>query len=461
MRAFDLAASTPWAIEPTMLQTILEIADRETVDLEAIQQKLGRPLANTRRVTTRDGVAIVPVSGPIFRYANVFTEISGATSNQVLATDLRAALDDPEIRAILMTGDTPGGMVNGTSEIAQLVHAARGVKPIWAYVEHAHSAGYWILSAAERLIGVDTAEVGNIGVVAAMRRQTAEEKAQRLEIVSSRAPNKRLDPESDAGKAQILALVDAAEDVMVAAIAKHRGVDVEKVTSDFGRGGSLSAAAALTAGMIDGLGTFEATLAELAATSKGRKRMSTKDSSAAESVPVASITASYIAEKHPTIAEALRAEGKTKGVEEGKTAGVAEGRKAGADDERKRILAIQLAGKNLPGFDKLVADMIADPSVTAEAASARLVAANGEKLQGKRDALETSDKGPEASQLPAGNKDAGGGGDKDGPASLTDEALKAAWEKDPKLRGDFASFAGFAAYARANASGLVSLLSKK
>ena len=68
MRAWEAAANEPWAITETSLQTILQIAARENGDdLEAVAAKLGRPLQNTRTVTVRDGVADIPVSGPIFR----------------------------------------------------------------------------------------------------------------------------------------------------------------------------------------------------------------------------------------------------------------------------------------------------------------------------------------------------------------------------------------------------------
>lgn len=457
MKLFDLAASTPWAIEPEMLRTIFEIAARDNPTLEAVQEKLGRPLANARRTTTRDGVAIVPIAGPTFRYANLFTEVSGATSIQILATDLRVALDDPEIRAILLEVDSPGGQVDGTSELAQTIFAARGVKPIWAYVDgRCCSGAYWLASAAERVIAVDTAILGSIGVVSGFTRQSPEEKARRVEIVSSRAPNKRLDPESDAGRAQILAYVDATEDVFVAALAKQRGIDVEKVLAEFGQGGVMPAARAVDVGMADAIGTFEATLSALAANPKGRKRMS-KENLAAETIPVASITAGYIAASHPAVAEALRAEGKAAGTVEGRTAGLAEGRAAGIAAERTRVLAIQAQGKALPGFDKLVAEMIADPAVTAEAAASRLVAANGEKLQAGLDALKGADNGPKAAPLAAGQDQSG---QEDASAPIADRA-KAAWEKDAAVRAEFrGNFASYLAFRTAEASGQARILKK-
>lgn len=87
MRAFELAASQPWLMLPEHLENLLAIAERMG-DPQALVTREGERLNKARTVTVRNGVAIVPVIGPIFRYANLFTEISGATSTQVLATDI-------------------------------------------------------------------------------------------------------------------------------------------------------------------------------------------------------------------------------------------------------------------------------------------------------------------------------------------------------------------------------------
>ncbi|NMC50768.1 MAG: S49 family peptidase, partial [Desulfovibrio sp.] len=100
----------PWAILPGHLESIVEIA-RRNGDLGALAEKMGHRLDNTGRVTVRDGVAVIPVTGPIFRYSNLFTEISGATSVELLARDFRTAMDDPSIAAVVLEIDSPGGQI--------------------------------------------------------------------------------------------------------------------------------------------------------------------------------------------------------------------------------------------------------------------------------------------------------------------------------------------------------------
>jgi capsid assembly protease len=281
VNAFDLAANVEWAIEPCAFAQLLSVADRMG-DPEALQAKLGRKLDNARTVSVRDGVAIIPVTGPIFRRASLFTEISGATSTDILALDLRAALDDPMVKGIVLDIDSPGGTVAGTNELAGMVRDARGKKPIVAYANGTMaSAAYWIASAADSIVVDATSPVGCIGVVAAIAEKSDKDPRTGVrthEIVSSRAPNKRLDINSEGGRAEVQRNVDAIEDVFVQTVAANRGVSVEKVTNDFGRGGVLIGAAAVAAGMADRLGSLESVIAEIAnpkAKPTGAKHMST------------------------------------------------------------------------------------------------------------------------------------------------------------------------------------------
>lgn len=387
MKALDFITSQPWAIEQSALEQMLTILERRE-DLEALQTRIGEPLRNTRTVEDRGGVAVIPVTGPIFRYANLFTEISGGTSTQVLATDIQTALDDVSIRALVLEINSPGGRSDGVNELAQMIYDARGKKPIRAYVEGAgQSAGYWIGSAAEQLIVDKTALVGSIGVVATLLKDTGKRDersgVKRIEIVSSSSPNKRVDPETDEGRAAYQTIVDEMADVFIEAVAKHRAVTPEVVRNDFGRGGSLVGLSAVRAGMADRAGSLESVIAELAGprnTKFGGIHMSKAKTIAVATTAAlhAAVNEGYTLEQI-TITEPdldkVRAEAKAEGLAEGETKageqitaaraeGVAEGEKA----ERARIVGIQALAA--PGFEKEIHEAIeAGTSVEATAVS--------------------------------------------------------------------------------------------
>jgi len=259
----EYAAALPWAIRPTMLATILAIANGEGPGPEAVSRELGRPLDNTRAVTLRGSVAVVPVTGPIFRRANMLTEISGATSVEILARDVSTALADPNVRAVVLEVDSPGGEVTGIHELADMLYAARGGKPIVAYAGGScASAAYWLASACEQLIVDATAQVGSIGVVASVPNPAADS-AGKLEFVSSQSPGKHPDLRTDEGRAVLQSKVDTLAGIFVDDVARNRHCAAAKVLSDFGRGGELFGAAAVAAGMADALGSLEGVIASL------------------------------------------------------------------------------------------------------------------------------------------------------------------------------------------------------
>jgi signal peptide peptidase SppA len=266
MRAFTLACSTPWAITPEALRQILEISAREHIpDFEAVEAKKARRVDQTDTMTIHEGgVAILPIIGPIFRYANLFTEYSGGAAVSSLARDFNTALSDPSVKAIILNIDSPGGEITGIGEFAQMVFDGRAKKPIKAYVGGlGASAAYWIASAAGEIIADATAMLGSIGVVAAVPNPD-KRSSRDVEFVSSQSPRKRPNPNTESGKGQIQAMVDDLAAVFVGAVAKHRAVSTSTVLEKFGQGDVFVGRKAVAAGLADRLGSFEQIVSELA-----------------------------------------------------------------------------------------------------------------------------------------------------------------------------------------------------
>lgn len=272
-RALSAILSQYWAVTPEALELMIQIVLRRNQEIEAIATKDGKELENTYSVRVRDGIATIPVTGPLFRFANLFSMLSGASSYELIARDIGAALENAEVKGILLDVDSPGGEVQGTSDLAQLIYDARGQKPIWAHAGgFAASAAYWIASAADVLVGTDTAVVGSIGVVAAFtetKDADAQQGIRRIEIVSSQSPLKHADPSQGKGRKAVQQTVDDLADVFIKAVARNRDVSVDTVLKDFGAGDVLVGKRALRAGMIDRIASFEDTHAALVALCNG------------------------------------------------------------------------------------------------------------------------------------------------------------------------------------------------
>lgn len=268
MRLLDHAASLPWAIWPQVVPDLIAVVERtaETTP-QTLEAYRAKTMDRAERAKERDGVGLLYVQGPLFKKANLMVEFSGATSYQILRRDLQAAIDNPDIHSILLIVDSPGGEANGCDELATAIFEARARKPITAFVSGmAASGGYWIASAASRIVISDAAMLGSIGVVLGVPDKKAEETRtgrRTFEFVSSQSPGKRLDPESDDGRERIQTMVDDLAGVFVDAVARYRSVSADTVIKKFGSGGMLVGAAAVKAGMADEVGQLEATIASL------------------------------------------------------------------------------------------------------------------------------------------------------------------------------------------------------
>lgn len=251
--------STPMMIQEEALLQMIDIVNGVR-DIEAVRTKLSERLPGTEVAGVREGVAHIPISGPIFPKANLFTQISGATSVSSLALDLQTAIDNDEVESIILDIDSPGGAVTGINEMANIIRSSTEKKDITAYVNgSASSAAYWLASAANEVVIDATARVGSIGVVVAYPNSKDEES---VEIWNTASPNKRIDISTDKGKNVIVKELDALADVFITSVAEFRNTTPGDVVANFGKGAVLIGKNAVDVGMADRLGSFEGLLAE-------------------------------------------------------------------------------------------------------------------------------------------------------------------------------------------------------
>ncbi len=212
----------------------------------------------SRKMSVENGVATIAVEGPLVRKAGGVKNISGLTSYEAIRADLRAAKADPSVRSIDWFFDTPGGVVSGLFETADEIKAMRGVKPMRAVVAEANSAGYVLAAAVGNIEIEQTGEAGSVGVVYGYEvpDQTG---AKVIKFVSSVSPLKNADPATDAGRTAMQERVDHTGELLVAKVAELRGVSVETVKEQFGKGGVMQGAQAVAAGLADRVGSITST----------------------------------------------------------------------------------------------------------------------------------------------------------------------------------------------------------
>ena len=92
--ALKLLLNTVLAIESSWIERILAIITREK-DISALAAKDMKPYKF--QALTRGTTAVLPIDGPIFSKADLFSDISGAVSTERLAKAFQTALDDDAI----------------------------------------------------------------------------------------------------------------------------------------------------------------------------------------------------------------------------------------------------------------------------------------------------------------------------------------------------------------------------
>lgn len=158
--------SQPWLVTPSAHNAVANLVKAHVFNPQA-KQRDGTDICGgavqLESMTVEDGVAFIPVGGVIGRKLTGFEKGAGAVDVYDVETDLDEAEDDPRVSAIFLVFDSPGGMVNGTPELAERIEQSE--KPVYAWVSGmACSAAYWLACACDGIFATKTAEVGSVGV---------------------------------------------------------------------------------------------------------------------------------------------------------------------------------------------------------------------------------------------------------------------------------------------------------
>ncbi|MEI8313742.1 MAG: S49 family peptidase, partial [Verrucomicrobiota bacterium] len=157
-----LLQKQPWLIAPEALGAMVAATKSffdNTPDLP------DRP--NSPCLSVEDGVGVVAITGPMLRNPDIFDRIIlGACDTGELINAVAEAAARPDIEAIFLDIDSPGGSVNGTPELAQAVADASKVKYVYAFsAGQMCSAAYWVASQADAIYATPSARIGSIGVI--------------------------------------------------------------------------------------------------------------------------------------------------------------------------------------------------------------------------------------------------------------------------------------------------------
>ncbi|ERE07138.1 serine protease [Pseudogulbenkiania ferrooxidans EGD-HP2] len=208
-----------------------------------------------------NGVALIPVMGPMVQRGGWIDAMCGIASYDRVASLVAAAMADGDVRAVLLEVDSPGGSVAGLFTLVDRLQAWGEQKPIWTYAnEAAFSAAYAVASATEKIYLPSTAMVGSIGVIAMHVDQSKRDLAQGYSYTpifagAKKAAGNSHAPLDDATRADMQREIDRLYGKFADHVAAGRRLDRQAVAAT--EAGLLNADDAVAGGFADGIASIE------------------------------------------------------------------------------------------------------------------------------------------------------------------------------------------------------------
>ncbi|KZN58774.1 capsid assembly protein, partial [Pseudoalteromonas luteoviolacea CPMOR-1] len=115
-----------------------------------------------------DGLAILPVSGTLLHKYGYVQPRSGATGYDGIIARLNDAMSDPDVKAVMIDFDSPGGEAAGCFDCADQIRKYRDIKPIYGLCYDTMCSAAMALGSActERWI-TRSGKAGSVGVLVA------------------------------------------------------------------------------------------------------------------------------------------------------------------------------------------------------------------------------------------------------------------------------------------------------
>lgn len=266
----------PWMLVPSVLcdiQAAFEARLRgEAPDAELLAQfearSSERGSQSERRYEVIDGVAVLPIEGVLAPKANLMTMLCGGMSMQMIGAELQRAVADNRVDSVLLAIDSPGGNVIGSFELAKIIRDAAAAKPVVAFSDGQMASAAMLQGSAAnaRFISGPVVMTGSIGVVATHRNDAGPNGSPVTEITAGKY--KRIassnGPLTKEGRAHMQEQVDYIYAQFVDVVAANLGTTPQTVLEHMADGRTFIGAQAIDAGLVNGITTMDALLADMA-----------------------------------------------------------------------------------------------------------------------------------------------------------------------------------------------------
>jgi len=279
-----------WFMESNFLQNFLDsvhskdigeaLKDEQAIAIivEPDEDKDKKPYA------VDNGIATIKIHGPLMKRASgFFAWLFGIRGMEAIGKDIETALEDKDVKGIMLDIDSPGGSVDGTAALADIVYNARGKKPVMTFADGSiTSAAYWIGSGADYIALSDpTTKSGSIGVVGV--HQEISEMAKKIGVgihVFSAGKFKKSGNMFEKLSKEDIKYIDGQfkylHNLFIEGISKNLGTPKSKIPSDVKEAKVFFGQEGVDAGLADAILTRSEAMSKLRAVIDGKDKFNKK-----------------------------------------------------------------------------------------------------------------------------------------------------------------------------------------
>lgn len=325
-----------------------------------------------------NGIAMLPVSGTLVHKLGGMRPFSGMTGYDGITARLQQAMDDPDVKGVLLDIDSPGGLGAGAFDCADMIYRLGEQKPVWALANDLScSAAMLLASACQRRLVTQTSRIGSIGVVMAHTSYAGKLEQEGIDITLIYSGSHKVDlngtrelPESI--RADYQQKMDDARLMFAEKVAQYTGLSVDAVMAT--EAAIYDGQAGIDAGLADEMVNAADAVTVMAAALKSKSRggnmpeLTATEAATQENQRVMGILTSPEAKGREKLAQMLAAQ-------PGMTVTQAQAIMSAAapqdtTTEADRIIALEESD----GREALAATLAAMPDMTAERAKTILAA---------------------------------------------------------------------------------------
>ncbi|HCM1891391.1 TPA: S49 family peptidase [Salmonella enterica subsp. diarizonae serovar 57:c:e,n,x,z15] len=326
-----------------------------------------------------NGIAVLPVSGTLVHKLGGMRPFSGMTGYDGITARLQQAMDDPEVKGVLLDIDSPGGQAAGAFDCADMIYRLGQQKPIWALMNDVACSGAMLLaSACSRRLVTQTARIGSVGVVMAHASYAGQLEQEGVEITLLYSGKHKTDLNPyqalpDDVRTDYQQKMDDTRQMFAEKVAQYTGLSVDAVMATEAAiyDGQAGIDVGLADEMINAADAISVMAAALKNNSKGgdMPELTTKEAAAQENQRVMGIIGCPEAKGREQLAQMLAGQ-PGMSVVQAQAILAAAAPQQEVVSEADRIMALEEAD----GRETLAATLAAMPDMTAERAKTILAA---------------------------------------------------------------------------------------